>query len=90
MHRVPSRLRQAVAPLYLLLCLLLGGSAQGILANLVLQLVGIGLVAWSALAEPDNRMPKPARQLLWLALAGLFLVAIQLIPVPIDVWSTLR
>ena len=36
-----SRLRDAIAPSYLFLCLLLGGSAQGIWANMTLQLVGL-------------------------------------------------
>lgn len=84
-----SRIRQAVAPLYLLLCLLLGGSAQGIFANMLLQLLGIALIAWSALARSATPLTKPARQLLWLAIAALMLVALQLIPLPFDLWAKL-
>ena len=40
-----SRLRDAIAPSYLFLCLLLGGSAQGIWANMTLQLVGLAILA---------------------------------------------
>ena len=43
-----SRFREGLAPAYLLLCLVLGGSAQGIWANMVLQLLGIGVIAWAA------------------------------------------
>ena len=37
-----SRPRQLVAPLYLFLCLIIGGSAQGIWGNMVLQLARAG------------------------------------------------
>ncbi|MEO7634713.1 MAG: O-antigen ligase family protein [Sphingomicrobium sp.] len=84
-----SRARQAVGPLYLLLCLLLGGSAQGILANMILQLVGVGLIAWSALARPGEPLGNSARQLIWLGLAAIALVALQLVPVPFSLWERL-
>lgn len=84
-----SRTRQAVAPLYLLLCLLLGGSAQGIFANMILQLLGVGLIAWSALARPETPISRTAQQLLWLGLAAILLVALQLIPLPLAMWARL-
>jgi O-antigen ligase len=84
-----SRARQAVAPLYLLLCLLLGGSQQGIWANMLLQLLGVGLIAWSALERPAAELTRPARQLLWLGLAGLAIVALQLVPLPFEWWAGL-
>lgn len=84
-----SRARQAVAPLYLLACLLLGGSGQGIWANMLLQLFGLALIAWSALARPSAELTLPARQLLWLGLAALGLVALQLIPLPFALWAKL-
>lgn len=81
------RARQSVAPLYLLLCLLLGGSVQGILANMALQLIGIGLIAWSVLSgEPLQR---PARHVLWIAVAAIGLVALQLVPLPFGLWAAL-
>ena len=43
-----SRARQLVAPLYLFLCLIIGGSAQGIWGNMVLQLLGLAIIAWAA------------------------------------------
>ena len=84
-----NRPRHAVAPLYLLLCLLLGGSQQGILANMLLQLLGVGLIAWSALDRSGARLSRSAQQLLWLALAALAIVALQLIPLPLDWWAKL-
>ena len=59
-----SRLREGIAPVYLFLCLILGGSAQGIWANMVLQLLGIAILAWAALAPAGEPLFAPARQLL--------------------------
>ena len=70
-----SRLREGVAPAYLFLCLILGGSAQGIWANMILQLLGIALLAWAALAPAEEPLLPPARQLLILALLAVALVA---------------
>lgn len=80
--------RQAVAPLYLLLCLVLGGSAQGIWANLLLQLVGLGILAW-AIAAPADKPARPARQLLVVAGIAICLVLLQLIPLPASLWASL-
>ncbi|MES2147989.1 MAG: O-antigen ligase family protein [Pseudomonadota bacterium] len=84
-----KRLRQFVAPTYLLLCLLAGGSAQGIWANMGLQLVGLGLIAWAALERPANKPLRPARQLMWIVGLALGWVALQLVPLPPSVWSAL-
>jgi len=81
-------LRQAVAPAYLFLCLVLGGSAQGIWANLFLQLLGLAIIAWAAVA-PGERLVPPARHLLLLAAAGVMLVLLQLIPLPASLWASL-
>jgi O-antigen ligase len=84
-----SRLREGVAPAYLFLCLILGGSAQGIWANMVLQLLGIGILAWAALAPAEEQLLPPARQLLILALFAVALVALQFIPLPATLWPHL-
>lgn len=84
-----NRARQAVAPLYLLMCLLLGGSAQGIWANMLLQLLGVALIAWSAFERPAAELAPPAKQLLWLLLAALAIVTVQLVPLPFDWWAGL-
>jgi len=86
---VTTRARQAVAPAYLLICLILGGSGQGIWANMVLQLLGLALIAWAALAPSKSTLPAAARQLLLIALIATALIAIQLIPVPPALWTHL-
>jgi O-antigen ligase len=83
------RLREAVAPLYLVLCLILGGSAQGIWANMALQLLGIAILAWVALAPGEEPLLSPARQLLILAAVAIAVVALQLVPLPASIWPQL-
>ena len=84
-----TNLRQAVAPAYLFLCIVLGGSAQGIFSNLALQLAGVVILAWAFLTRLPHRGSRPARQLGWLASAAVALVLIQLIPLPPIIWSNL-
>jgi len=86
---VASRAREAVAPAYLFLCLIAGGSVQGIWANMVLQLIGIALIAWAATARNVPALAPPARWLFGIILVGLALVALQLIPLPASVWPSL-
>ena len=81
-----SGLRQLIAPAYLLLCLLIGGSAQGIWGNMILQLTGLALIAWAAMSRDDERIVEPARQLLWIAILALGVVALQLMPIPPSIW----
>jgi O-antigen ligase len=86
---VGSRVRAAVAPLYLLLCLTLGGSAQGIWANLVLQLLGLAVLASAALARPIEPWPKAQTSLFACALAAVALIGLQLVPLPPAIWQHL-
>ena len=81
--------RQAVAPAYLFLCLLFGGSAQGVSANAFLQLIGLAIIAWAAAAPADAPVTRPVRQILWLLVAGLALILFQLIPLPASLWPHL-
>jgi O-antigen ligase len=83
------RLREGVAPTYLFACLLLGGSAQGIWANMVLQLVGLALIGWAALVREPEPVPREQRQLFWLVLLALVIVLLQLIPLPPGAWAQL-
>ena len=85
-----DRFRQAVAPLYLLLCILLGGSAQGVWGNMVLQLLGVAILVWAAALPPQERLPRIARQLLILATAAVALIALQMLPLPPAIWTHLR
>ena len=79
---MPSATRSAVAPLYLLACLLLGGSAQGIWQNALLQLVGLAIIGWAAAEPSAEPLPRAARPLLLLAIGGLALVVLQTVPLP--------
>src|SRR5438067_320017 len=87
--QVVNRMRDAIAPLYLLLCLILGGSAQGIWANMLLQLLGLAILAWAALAPAGEPLVAPARQLLILAAIAIAIVGIQLVPLPPTLWPHL-
>ena len=82
-----SAVKTAVAPAYLLACLLLGGSAQGIWQNMLLQLAGVAIIAWAA-ATGDEPLPKAAQTLLLILVAGLVVIALQLIPLPASLWTT--
>jgi len=86
---VASRVREAAPPVYLFCCLLLGGSSQGIWANMLLQLFGLALIAWAALTPAGERLPRQQRQLLGLVILGLALVALQLIPLSPALWEPL-
>jgi O-antigen ligase len=86
---VASRARQAVAPLYLFACLLLGGSAQGVWANMLLQLVGLAFIGWAALARAEEPLTRSAKQLFGLLILGVALIALQLVPLPPAVWTHL-
>ena len=85
---MPNAAKSAVAPLYLLACLVLGGSAQGIWQNMLLQLGGLGIIAWAAASTADEPLPKGARTLLLILLAGLAVVLLQLVPLPPSLWSS--
>lgn len=82
-----SNARALVAPSYLFACLLLGGSAQGLWQNLVLQLAGLALIAWAAASPGAAPLPPFARRFLAIVLAGLAVVALQLVPLPFALWS---
>ena len=79
---MPSVARSTVAPLYVLACLLLGGSAQGIWQNALLQLAGLAIIGWAAVASSAEPLPRASRPLLLLAVAAIAVVALQCIPLP--------
>lgn len=84
---MPSATRSAVAPLYLLACLILGGSAQGIWQNAVLQVAGLVIIAWAAAFPTAEPMPRGAKPLLLLAMAAVAVVALQAVPLPSSWWA---
>ena len=81
----------AIAPLYLLLCLLLGGaSAAGVIANAFLQILGLVLLAGFALSrETRGRSLLGTRGFLLLVGATVLLVLCQLVPLPAAIWTHL-
>ena len=83
------KLRQAAAPAFLFLCIVMGGSAQGIFSNLILQLMGIAIVAWGFLASVPVKSSSKGRQLGWLAALMVALILLQLLPLPPEIWSRL-
>lgn len=80
-------LRHSVVPAYVLLCLILGGSAQGIWSNALLQLLAIAIIAWSLLARSTEPLPRAATSLFVLAGLTAALVIVQLIPLSPELWS---
>lgn len=84
---MPSAARSAIAPVYLFACLILGGSAQGVWQNMVLQLAGVGIITWAVVARPGEPLSSSTRRLLLLAAIGVLVVIIQLIPLPQSIWA---
>ncbi len=81
--------RLSVIPLYLALCLILGGSVRGIWANAVLQLLALPIIAVALSVDGETATPRPVRQLLAICAAALVLILIQLIPLPPAIWTQL-
>jgi O-antigen ligase len=84
---VPNAARSALAPLYLFACLILGGSAQGIWGNMLLELAGVAIIARAAAAPADAPLPRAAKALLLLAIVAIVIVAMQAVPLPPTLWA---
>ena len=82
-----SATRTWVAPAYLFICLILGGSAQGVWNNMILELAGVMMIASLAIKPSSQPVSTSARLLFLLAIAAVLLVLIQLIPMPPATWS---
>ncbi len=82
-------LRAAVVPLFMLACLLLGGSTGAAWPNMALQLGAIGILAWAAMSALRMQAGLPERNLVRLCYAMVALVLVQLIPLPPAIWSML-
>ena len=82
-------IRQFIIPLYLLFCLLLGGSTRAPWSNMALQLGAVAILSWSAMGRSRFQAGRPGTQLAMIIAAMVGLVIIQLIPLPPGVWSAL-
>lgn len=81
--------RQMVVPAYVLLCLLIGGSAQGVWQMAVLEVLAILIIAWSFALPARARACRSISSLYWLLAGSLILVALQVTPLPPALWTSL-
>jgi O-antigen ligase len=86
---IRARIATLAVPGYLFLALLLGGSTRAIWGNMTLQLLATALLAWAVLSPAREPWPHQARPLVLIAVAGLVLILLQLVPLPPALWSTL-
>jgi hypothetical protein len=82
-----STIRRSVVPAYLLLCIVLGGSVQGVWGNFAIQLIGTAILVWAAIAR--RRLGNIATVPLVLLILLLFVLLAQLIPLPPAIWTAL-
>lgn len=81
-------LRQLVVPVYLFLCLILGGSPQSVWGVLGLQILAIIVIGWAIVFPASDAVPQ-GRGLLGLLVALLIVISLQLIPLPPGLWTEL-
>lgn len=79
--------RKMVGPAYLLACLLLGGSIQGVAFVLLLQVTGILLIGWALLDRSRWHLRSEGRLLVMALAAIIGWALIQLIPLPPGLWT---
>ncbi|MGN6156374.1 MAG: O-antigen ligase family protein [Sphingomicrobium sp.] len=84
-----ERIASILLALYLLACIGFGGSAQSPWTNLGLQIAGILLIAYAAVAPAPGNQGKNALAVNILLACTLFVILIQLIPLPAGVWTRL-
>ena len=84
-----SRSKQLLLPAYLLLCIVIGGSGQAVWGNAFLQLLGLAILAWAALARDPPAISSDGRRLLLIAGAIALLFLVQLVPLPPALWTQL-
>lgn len=75
---------------YIVLCIFLGGSSQGTWTNLSLQFGGIALLAWAAIGPARNHTRNGALAVNLLLICALLVILIQLIPLPVSIWTKLQ
>lgn len=83
------RASASVVPVYVILCIVLGGSSVPHWGNSALQLVGILVIGWAVTAARQDPPMHSARPLLALAIATLILIIAQLVPLAPGIWKNL-
>lgn len=81
--------RLSIVPLYLGLCLVLGGSVRGIWANAVLQILALPIIVMALSTRSETATPRPVRQLFAICAAATGLALVQLVPLPPTIWMLL-
>jgi hypothetical protein len=76
-----------ILPLYLLVCIVLGGSSQSYWGKSVLQFLAVLIIAW-VIASSKMRL-RLSRAPLAIGAATLALFLLQLVPLPPSIWSRL-
>lgn len=82
-------IRSAVVPAYVLLCIVLGGSVQGVWGVAALQLLATAIIGWSLLTKDALPLSAAAKALLVIAGLTVVLVVVQLVPLPPAMWTAL-
>jgi O-antigen ligase len=82
-------IRSALVPAYILLCIVLGGSVQGVWGMAILQLLAIALIGWSLLTRDRLALSGPTKALFLIAGLVVLLAVVQLIPLPPGLWTPL-
>lgn len=77
------------APLFLFLCLIIGGSVQVPLATFFIQLSAVALLVWPLMGGRQTQYRGEGMAPVWLALGVVILGLVQLIPLPPMIWSNL-
>jgi O-antigen ligase len=78
-----------VIAFYLLLCLVVGGSAQGFWGNLGLQILGVALLLFAGVSRAGEKPSALSIALAGIALFCLCAIVIQLVPIPANFWRQL-
>lgn len=71
-------IRSALVPAYVLLCIGLGGSVQGVWGVAALQLLAIAIIGWSLLAKDSLPLSGAAKALFVIAGLMVLIVLVQL------------
>lgn len=75
-----------IAAVYLLACLTLGGSGQGIASNLYLQVAAVSILVWLTWRPTRSSHPGALVSLRVILVAGLCWSLLQLVPLPPELW----